>query len=243
MSAGNAVRWARHAAARSRSPRPAGRGATRRCGRGPRPATPRRARRGRPRILVVSGMRQRTSWYLPPISLVGDEARAQRPDDARARSAPRWPGAAIVVGSSPPMLMTSPRASGVSSAAHEAVDRVLHVSERPHLAAVAVDLDQLAVEQALDERRLRAAPPARVVARAVGAEEAQDRRPRGRAPPRARARGARRRASRRRTPSGAWSAGRASAGRPRRTAASRCRRRRRWRRSMITCASRASAAS
>ncbi len=57
----------------------------------------------------------------------------------------------------------------------EALDGVVDVGERADLRAVAVDLHHAAVEQDLGERRLGAAPPARVVARAVGAEEAQER--------------------------------------------------------------------
>ena len=38
-----------------------------------------------------------------------------------------------------------------------------------------MDVDDAAVEERLEERRLRTAPPARVVARAIRAEEAQDR--------------------------------------------------------------------
>ena len=59
--------------------------------------------------------------------------------------------------------------------ADDAVDRVAHVGERAGLAAVAVDLHVLAVEQVLEEDRQRAAPPRRVVADAVGVEEPQDR--------------------------------------------------------------------
>ncbi len=59
--------------------------------------------------------------------------------------------------------------------AHDAVDGVAHEGERAGLAAVAVQLHLAPVEQVLEEDRQRAAPPRRVVARAVGVEEAQDR--------------------------------------------------------------------
>ena len=72
----------------------------------------------------------------------------------------------IVIVSVPPRLITSPRDSGRSSARTMPVDGVPHVREGPRLPAVAVDLHRLAVEQRLDERDHRAAPPAEVVARA-----------------------------------------------------------------------------
>src|SRR4051812_16800171 len=64
---------------------------------------------------------------------------------------------------------------GRAQRADEAVDRVAHVRERADLLAVAVDLHLLAVEEVLEEDGERAAPPARVVAGAVGVEQAQDR--------------------------------------------------------------------
>ena len=47
--------------------------------------------------------------------------------------------------------------------------------KRSRLTPVAVDLDRAAVEQRLDERDDRAAPPAQVVARPVDVEEPEDR--------------------------------------------------------------------
>ena len=59
--------------------------------------------------------------------------------------------------------------------ADDAVDGVADVGERPGLLAVTVDLHRLPVQKGLDEGHHRAAPPAEVVARAVGVEQAQDR--------------------------------------------------------------------
>ena len=81
----------------------------------------------------------------------------------------------ILTGSSLAMLMTSPIGLRGGQGADEAVDRVAHVGERADLLAVAVDLHLLAVEEVLEEDGQRAAPPARVVAGAVGVEQAQDR--------------------------------------------------------------------
>ena len=78
-------------------------------------------------------------------------------------------------------------------------------------------LHQLAVEQRLRERRLRAAPPGRVVARAVDVEEAQDRDLQALLLGAARARRARRRAWRPRRPSGRVVGGPSTRRRPRRT--------------------------
>ena len=59
--------------------------------------------------------------------------------------------------------------------AHDPCGRVVHVREGSRLLPVAVDLHRLAVEERLDERDDRPAPPAEVVARPVRVEEPEDR--------------------------------------------------------------------
>ena len=123
----------------------------------------------------VSGIRWRTSWYLPGSDSYGTKLARSGSAGSPSSTWTRDASSRIVTVSVPPRLITSPRDSGRSSARDDAVGGVVHVRERPRLLAVAVDLHRLAVEERLDERDDRAAPPAEVVAGPVRVEQPEDR--------------------------------------------------------------------